>query len=63
MFRHPANIFFERGIADINTLRISSLSAEKNEGSSFLGTAFSVTDEDASAFLHREEVVLYWLLC
>lgn len=55
IFRHPASIFFERGIADIDTLRISSLCAEKADGCGFLATAFQVKNEGGEAFLKREE--------
>lgn len=41
-FRHPAAIFFERGIALPETRQISSLSAEPAEGASFVCSLFDV---------------------
>jgi hypothetical protein len=57
VFRHPASIFFESGIADLSTLRISSLCAEKAEGCGFLATVFTIENEDGQAFLKREEEI------
>jgi lysophospholipase L1-like esterase len=55
VFRHPAAIFFERGIANLETLQISSLSAEKHEGSSFVASVFTIEGETGENFLKREE--------
>ena len=55
VFRHPAAIFFERGIADMESLQIASLSAEKQEGSSFIASVFSIEGETGENFLKREE--------
>jgi hypothetical protein len=56
VFRHPASVFFERGIASMDDLRISSLSCEKCEGSQFLGVVFSVASgQSGTAFQAREE--------
>ena len=55
VFRHPAAIFFERGIANLDTLQISSLSTEKNGGSSFIASVFTIEGESADSFLEREE--------
>lgn len=55
VFSHPANIFFERNIADMSTLAIASLSAEPCEGASFVCTVFDVRDEGMEAFHLREE--------
>ena len=58
VMRHPAAIFFERGIADLATLQMSSLSAERCEGQSFVACVFDVpqpTDEEMEAFRAREE--------
>lgn len=54
VFSHPASIFFERGIADLASLQISSLSAEHCEGASFVCTVFEVPDEGMDAFRDRE---------
>ena len=54
-FSHPAAIFFKRGIADVDNLRFSSLSAEECEGVGFVCTAFEVDDVGMDAFREREE--------
>ena len=68
VFAHPASIFFQRGIASIDTLEMSSLSCEYEENSSFICSVFEVPNEGLSAsdgsvgnwipsqaFLEREE--------
>jgi len=68
MFVHPASIFFKRGIANLDSLEMSSLSCEYVEGSSFICSVFEVPNEGLSstntngnnwipsqAFLEREE--------
>jgi hypothetical protein len=63
VFSHPASIFFQRGIANLKTLEISSLSAEyAGEDSSFICSVFEVPSKDmmengipSEAFLEREE--------
>lgn len=63
VFGHPASIFFQRGIANLETLEMSSLSAEyAGEGSSFVCSVFEVPNKDmmengipSQAFLEREE--------
>lgn len=71
VFAHPASIFFQRGIADLPTKRMSSLSVEKDVGNyGFIVSVFEVAKEglqvDAAdnsihefipsqAFLEREE--------
>lgn len=59
VFRHPAAIFFERGIANKSTLEIASLCAEPSEdvSSSFEVVVFEVeqTKLEMDAFLKREE--------
>lgn len=42
VFRHPAAIFFERGIALPETKEISSLSVEPHEGAGFVCSLFDV---------------------
>ncbi|KAL1495878.1 hypothetical protein AB1Y20_014522 [Prymnesium parvum] len=54
-FAHPAGIFFTRGIADLETKQIASLSAEPCEGASFVCTVFEVEDEGMDRFREREE--------
>ncbi|KAL3797720.1 hypothetical protein HJC23_000265 [Cyclotella cryptica] len=43
VFAHPASIFFRRGIANLDTLEMSSLSVEYAEGQSFVCSLFEVT--------------------
>jgi len=49
VFAHPASIFFQRGIADMETLEMSSLSCEYAEGASFVCSVFEVPNEGLSA--------------
>lgn len=68
VFRHPAAIFFERGIAIPQTKEISSLSAEPAEGDGgFVIAAFDVPAAQLPALLAREEefnfaLVPFWPL-
>ena len=63
VFGHPAYIFFKRGIANKDTLEMSSLSAEYAEGHpGFICSIFEVPNDDmmadgipSPAFLEREE--------
>lgn len=55
VFAHPAAIFFERGIADLESLQIASLSAEECAGASFVCSLFEVEDEGMERFREREE--------
>jgi hypothetical protein len=63
VFGHPASIFFQRGIANLETKEISSLSAEPCEGHpGFVCSIFEVPTDDmmkdgvpSLAFLKREE--------
>ena len=63
VFGHPTSIFFRRGIANLTTLEMSSLSAEYAEGhSGFVCSVFEVPNTDmmedgvpSQAFLEREE--------
>jgi len=50
VFSHPASIFFQRGIANLGTLEISSLSCEYVEGHSFVCSVFEVADEGLSVY-------------
>ena len=49
VFAHPASIFFQRGIANMDTLEMSSLSCEYVEGASFVCSVFEVPNEGLSA--------------
>ncbi|KAG7364978.1 hypothetical protein IV203_038181 [Nitzschia inconspicua] len=64
VFGHPASIFFQRGIANLETKEISSLSAEPCPGhAGFVCSVFEVPNSDmmsengvpSLAFLEREE--------
>lgn len=63
VFRHPASIFFQRGIADFSQKTMSSLSIEPHPGSSFVASVFEVQRSEvydehgriSGAFLEREE--------
>ena len=70
VFMHPAAIFFERGIAKMDTLEISSLSCEECDGASFVCSVFEVPKDEilvegnedekgtiipSHAYLEREE--------
>lgn len=65
VFAHPASIFFQRKIANLETLEFSSLSVEPCEGASFVASVFSVPNNDnnmldangvpSAAFREREE--------
>ena len=66
---HPAAIFFERGIANMDTLEMSSLSCERCDGAGFVCSVFEVSKDDvlddttgsegtiipSQAYLEREE--------
>eukprot|EP00574_Skeletonema_japonicum_P005269 CAMPEP_0201719134 /NCGR_PEP_ID=MMETSP0593-20130828/4424_1 /ASSEMBLY_ACC=CAM_ASM_000672 /TAXON_ID=267983 /ORGANISM="Skeletonema japonicum, Strain CCMP2506" /LENGTH=253 /DNA_ID=CAMNT_0048209525 /DNA_START=143 /DNA_END=907 /DNA_ORIENTATION=- len=67
-FAHPASIFFQRNIAKLETLEMSSLSVEYKEGFSMVCSVFEVPNEGLAAadapgnnfvpsqkFLEREE--------
>lgn len=49
VFAHPASIFFQRDIANLDTLEMSSLSCEYHEGQSFICSVFEVPNEGLSA--------------
>lgn len=66
VFAHPASIFFERKIANLETMEMSSLSAEPCEGAGFVCSIFEVSTEGlmevngselspSDAFREREE--------
>lgn len=45
VFAHPASIFFQRGLANFETLEMSSLSAEPCEGATFVCSVFEVPSD------------------
>lgn len=63
VFGHPASIFFQRGIANLETKEMSSLSAEYCDGHpGFICSVFEISSQDmmkdgmpSEAFLEREE--------
>ncbi|KAF3596165.1 hypothetical protein DY000_02026623 [Brassica cretica] len=54
VFAHAAPIFFERGIANLQTKEISSLSVEPCEGESLVVTVFEIKQTEIPAFIQRE---------
>ncbi|KFK44216.1 hypothetical protein AALP_AA1G229700 [Arabis alpina] len=54
VFAHAAPIFFERGIANLETKEISSLSVESCEGESLVVTVFEIKRDEIPAFMQRE---------
>jgi len=69
VFMHPAALFFERGIANMDTLEVSSLSCEQCDGAGFVCSVFEVPKDEilddmtgregtiipSQAYLEREE--------
>eukprot|EP01095_Lingulamoeba_sp_RSL-Kostka_P002906 TRINITY_DN13823_c0_g1_i1.p1 TRINITY_DN13823_c0_g1~~TRINITY_DN13823_c0_g1_i1.p1 ORF type:complete len:231 (+),score=48.64 TRINITY_DN13823_c0_g1_i1:131-823(+) len=54
VFQHVAEIFLERGIANLDTKEMSSLSVEYSEYSEIICTLFRIPSDSYSAFLERE---------
>ncbi|KAF3489124.1 hypothetical protein F2Q69_00056752 [Brassica cretica] len=54
VFAHAAPIFFERGIANLQTKEISSLSVEPCQGESLVVTVFEIKQTEIPAFIQRE---------
>mmetsp|Transcript_15111 Transcript_15111/g.25579 ORF Transcript_15111/g.25579 Transcript_15111/m.25579 type:complete len:275 (+) Transcript_15111:509-1333(+) len=54
VFAHCAPVFFERGIARLDTREMSSLSTEQCEGASFIATLFEIPIEEFPALEQRE---------
>jgi len=54
VFAHVAPVFLDRGIANVKTKELSSLSVEPCEGESILVTVFEVSVNEVSAFIARE---------
>ncbi|GAB9474369.1 uncharacterized protein IUM83_10407 [Globisporangium polare] len=55
VFAHPASIFFERGIANLATKEIASLSTEPADGCSFLISVFDIPRSLLPDFYERED--------
>ncbi|CAF2020951.1 unnamed protein product [Brassica napus] len=54
VFAHAAPIFFERGIANLETKEISSLSVEPCEGENLVVSVFEINQTEIPAFIQRE---------
>lgn len=56
VFAHACNIFFERGIANLHTREVSSLSVEECPGMETVVTLFEIkaTEDAIAAFIQRE---------
>lgn len=54
VFAHAAPIFFERGIANLETKEFSSLSVEPCEGESLVVSVFEINQSEIPAFIQRE---------
>ncbi|KAK6254462.1 hypothetical protein SCA6_015767 [Theobroma cacao] len=54
VFAHVAPIFFDRGIAKLETKEISSLSVEPCEGETLIVTVFEIQKSEIPAFMERE---------
>ncbi|EED90964.1 predicted protein, partial [Thalassiosira pseudonana CCMP1335] len=61
VFSHPASIFFQRGIARMDTLEMSSLCAEYKEGHSFICSVFEVPNEGLTAIASDGEGTGEWI--
>ncbi|KUF91950.1 hypothetical protein AM587_10017588 [Phytophthora nicotianae] len=55
VFAHPASIFFQRGIANLETKEIASLSTAPAPGCKFLVSVFDIPEELLPDFYEREE--------
>ncbi|OWY95258.1 hypothetical protein PHMEG_00034782, partial [Phytophthora megakarya] len=55
VFAHPASIFFQRGIASLQTKEMASLSTEEAPGCKFLVSVFDIPEELLPAFYERED--------
>ncbi|KAG7400197.1 hypothetical protein PHYBOEH_006736 [Phytophthora boehmeriae] len=55
VFAHPASIFFQRGIANLQTKEMASLSTEPAAGCSFLVSVFDIPEGSLPDFYEREE--------
>ncbi|KAL2341732.1 hypothetical protein Fmac_009672 [Flemingia macrophylla] len=54
VFAHVAPVFFERGIANPQTMEISSLSVEPCDGETLVVTVFEITKSEIPDFIKRE---------
>mmetsp|Transcript_5545 Transcript_5545/g.12123 ORF Transcript_5545/g.12123 Transcript_5545/m.12123 type:complete len:333 (+) Transcript_5545:55-1053(+) len=61
VFAHPASIFFKRNIANLDTLEMSSLSCEYEEGYSFVCSVFEVPNAGLSSVACGDEKTGRWI--
>lgn len=61
VFGHPASIFFQRGIANLDTLEMSSLSCEYEEGESFVCSVFEVPNQGLSSSGGGDDTKAGWI--
>ncbi|KAL3700118.1 hypothetical protein R1sor_018140 [Riccia sorocarpa] len=54
VFAHVAPVFLERGIANVETKEMSSLSVEPFPGESIVVTVFEISESEVPAFIERE---------
>ncbi|KAL2651771.1 hypothetical protein R1flu_019899 [Riccia fluitans] len=54
VFAHVAPVFLERGIANVETKEMSSLSVEPFPGESIVVTVFEISQSEVPAFIERE---------
>ncbi|BBM98375.1 hypothetical protein MPTK1_1g12980 [Marchantia polymorpha subsp. ruderalis] len=54
VFAHVAPVFLERGIADVETKEMSSLSVEPFPGESIVVTVFEIAEHEVPLFIERE---------
>eukprot|EP00246_Nothoceros_aenigmaticus_P015113 TRINITY_DN6129_c0_g1_i1.p1 TRINITY_DN6129_c0_g1~~TRINITY_DN6129_c0_g1_i1.p1 ORF type:complete len:225 (+),score=11.37 TRINITY_DN6129_c0_g1_i1:58-732(+) len=54
IFAHTTPLFIERGIANMDTKEVSSLSVEPSAGEFLIVTVFEISIDEAPAFIERE---------
>jgi len=59
LFIHPAFIFFERGIANLEEKKYSSLCTEPSDDHGFVATVFEVSGQTKQEWLRREEEFVF----
>jgi hypothetical protein len=61
IFSHPASIFFQRRIANLETLEMSSLSVEECIGESFICSVFEVPNDGLSDVATKNGIGSGWI--
>ena len=59
LFIHPAFIFFERGIANLEEKKYSSLCTEPSDSHGFVATVFEMSGQTKEDWLRREEEFVF----